>query len=89
MDEGYCRWTISDKRQLVSEKSPLVLPDGKTKMTWWEMRHSTVRLPAHSWAEVKKFIVKICKESDLCQQNVSSWDRSVSDIDGWLKENQR
>ncbi len=88
MDEGYCRWTISDKRQLVNEKNPLVV-DEKTKLTWWDMRHQTVRLPAHSWGEIKKFIIKICKESELCQQNVASWDRSVSDIDSWLKEQNR
>jgi hypothetical protein len=87
MDEGFCRWTISDKRQLVTEKNPLII--NEKPYTWWELRHSTVRLPAHSWAEIKKFIIKICKESELCAQNVSSWDRAVSDIDFWLKENNR
>ena len=87
MDEGWCRWSISDRRQFVSETSPLEMPD-KTKKTWWELRPVMVRMPAHSWAEIKKFIVKVCKESELCEQNVSSWDRAVSDVDGWLKENQ-
>lgn len=88
MEKAYCRKTISDVRMIVDEQHPLTLPDG-TKKTWFELRHTTVKVPAHSWAEIKKFIIKICKESELCQQNVASWDRSTSDIDTWLKENSR
>lgn len=88
MDRAWCRNSISDKRFFVDETHPMSMPDG-TKKTWFEIRHTTVKLPAQSWAEIKKFIIKICKESEICSQNVASWDRAVGDVDGWLKENQR
>jgi hypothetical protein len=76
---------MEDKRQIVNESNKLKTPNGE--LTWWELKHQAVILPAHSWAEIKKFIINICKESEICKDNVSSWDRAVSDIDSWLKEN--
>jgi hypothetical protein len=66
----------------VSETNPLVL-DEKTKLTWWEMRPATLRVPYTSWAEIKKFIISTCKENQNCSE-ITSWDRTVSEIDEWI-----
>jgi hypothetical protein len=58
--------------------------DEETKFkekTWWEMRPSVIQVPSQSWAEIKKFIIKICKKTNKCEEEIASWDRSINTID--------
>jgi hypothetical protein len=54
--------------------------------TWWDMRPTVVQMPAGSWSEIKKFIIKICKKTNKCQEEVASWDRSVQAIDDTIAQ---
>ena len=76
--KGYCVWTTGDKEQYVDDK---ILLDGKT---WWDMRPTMVQVPADSWAKIKAFIIKICKDNGQCKQ-VSNWERAVGAIDAVKK----
>lgn len=41
-----------------------------------------IYMPADSWKELKKFIIKVCKASNKCKnEHVSSWERTVKSID--------
>lgn len=53
---------------------------------WWSQRPTMIQVPAQSWAEIKKFIIKICKKTNKCQEEISSWDRSVETIDQAIAE---
>lgn len=48
---------------------------------WWSMRPTVVQVPASSWVEIKKFIIKICKKTNRCEKEIASWDRSIQSID--------
>jgi hypothetical protein len=49
---------------------------------WYELRSQMLLVPYSSWAEIKSFIIKICKQTGKCEQaEISSWDRTVERID--------
>lgn len=75
-DRGYCVNTISSTEYEVSEEKLL---NGKT---WWEIKPYMIYMPTESWVELKKFIIKVCKKSNQCEnKDVSSWERTVEKID--------
>lgn len=80
MSRGYCVTTIKGEEFYIDEVNKY---NGKT---FWEMRPEMIMLPPDSWADIKKFIIKICKKTNECQKEVSSWDRSIKNIDEKLKE---
>ena len=75
MDRGGCIKTISGERFEINEQSKF------GDKTWWEMRPAMIQVPPESWAQIKAFIIKICKKSNTCSDNVGSWDRTVDNID--------
>jgi hypothetical protein len=85
VDRGFCRWTISDKKQIVDETHKIMLSDGK-EYTWWELKPATLKMPYTTWAEIKKFIYTVCKENQTCS-TVTNWQQTVDDIDKWVNEN--
>lgn len=76
--EGFCTQTISGKSFTVDDHNKL---DGKT---WWELKPATLRLPAASWRELKKFIIKNCKQTQTCQNTIATWERTITIIDETL-----
>lgn len=56
--------------------------------TWWEARPTMVQVPAESWAQIKAFIIKVCKKSNQCDSQISSWERSIQAIDSSLQSKQ-
>lgn len=77
---GYCVNTISSKEFEVNETKKL---NGKS---WWEHRPLMIYTPVGSWVEIKKFIIKICKKSNMCDgRNITSWKRTVKAIDKAIK----
>lgn len=76
MTRGFCTYTIENKDIVVDETRLL---EGKT---WWQMRPYMIHVPPSSWAEIKKFIVKICnKYPDQCQKDIGDWERKSNAID--------
>lgn len=40
-----------------------------------------IQMPASTWRELKKWIIKTCKNNDQCESSVSNWERTVNSID--------
>lgn len=75
LTEGVCTKMLSGETFIVDEANKL---DGKT---WWELRPYMLHVPATTWAEIKKFIVKMCKKYGCADPEIASWDRAVQNID--------
>lgn len=81
ISRGECVRVVSGQRIRVDEDHKL---NGKT---WWEMRPTNIILPLESWIDLKKFIIKTCKNNkNMCDKEISSWDRSIQHIDDSLTE---
>ena len=75
LDRGYCVKMMSGESFEVSDTKPY---QGKT---WWEMRPTMIRMPLETWVDLKKWIIKICKNNSQCDSAVSNWERTVNKID--------
>lgn len=71
---GYCTYTLSDRSFYVDETRKF---EGKT---WWEVRPYMIQVPPQTWAKLKAFIMKICKERGGCDQ-VGSWENAIHRVD--------
>lgn len=78
VSRGFCVWTVSKKEMVVSDKDLL---NGKT---WLDIVIESVYTPADSWATIKGFIVKKCKQSNACGSDVSTWKSKLDGIDNNL-----
>jgi len=74
-DSGFCTKTISDEDIIIDDSH---LFNGKT---WWDVKEIAVIVPVESWAEIKKYIIKQCKNNNDCNSNIGSWDRKINLID--------
>lgn len=60
---------------------PILSPDGKPYY-WWDLRTMTVQIPYFDYVEIKTTIIMLCKKNKkLCDSNVSSWDRTLGNLD--------
>lgn len=76
MTKGSCVHWISGKSFDVDEEQKY---NGKT---WWEMRPAMILVPVSSYQNIKPWIIKMCKKNPKqCQENISSWDRTLDIID--------
>ena len=78
MQKGFCVYTLSDKEMIVDNENTL---DGKT---WWDMRTSMILVPVDSWAEIKSYIIKMCKKHGSCDKEVANWNKKVDSLDSKL-----
>jgi len=78
VNEGYCVNTYSGKSQIINDTTLL---EGKT---WWDLKATSLVLPASSWKKIKQFIIEVCTKTKKCNENLSGWDRTVKDIDGMV-----
>lgn len=85
MDEGQCINIVSGKKFKIDEKEKFKDMEGVPR-TWWELRPAMIQVPASSWAQIRAFIIKICKKNNQCQKEVSTWERSIQTIDAHLGE---
>jgi hypothetical protein len=72
---GFCVRMMSGQTFEVNDDVKL---NGKT---WWDMKPTMVYMPASTWAALKKWIIKTCKNNSQCDSAVASWDRTVEIID--------
>ena len=74
-DKGWCSWTLSQGGFFVDEARPYAFDPKKPEQlsTWWEIRPVMIQIPPHSWAELKKFIIKSCRNSKDCPDDVGDW----------------
>lgn len=86
MDRGECMRVVSGQKIRIDEANKN--PD--SQQTWWEMRPTNLVLPLESWVDLKKFIIKLCKKNkNMCEKEVSTWERSLQTVDDGLKEKGR
>jgi hypothetical protein len=78
---GFCTNTVSDKEFEINDENPYTFTPGKPAMTWWEMRPSFIYVPAESWAKLKAWIIKTCKQTNQCDAAIASWQRKIDFID--------
>jgi FKBP-type peptidyl-prolyl cis-trans isomerase 2 len=70
LSKGICTYTVSGKNIVVDDEHPL---EGQT---WFDMRSKVLAVPASSWAEIKAWMIKMCKKNK-CDADISSWDRAI------------
>ncbi len=83
---GWCTKTISDVEFEINEEKPYTFTPGKPPMTWWSLRPSFIYVPAESWAEIKAWIIKTCKQTNQCDNSIASWQRKIDAVDKKIKE---
>lgn len=71
LSKGVCTYTVSGKNIVVDDDH---LHEGQS---WFDMRSKALTVPANSWAKIKAFLVKQCKQNK-CDVDISSWDRGLS-----------
>lgn len=87
MSKGFCTRTIEDEDVIIDDAHPYTFEEGEKPLTWWEMRPYMLLLPRQSWAEIKKFIIEVCKTGGAkCDEMVSSWDRKIKELDKRLAQ---
>ena len=75
IDRGYCTTIISGTPIYVDNDQTL---DGET---WFESRIKMILVPPKTWAALKSYLIKNCKKSKKCNENIDSWMRSMKVID--------
>lgn len=75
LSRGYCVHMLSGKAYEVNEETKL---NGKT---WWEMRPTNIQMPVETWKNLKAFVINVCKKYQNCDESVSSWERSIGELD--------
>lgn len=79
-DKAYCVKIVSGAEFNIDEQNKF------ENKTWWEQRPTMIQMPASSWAEIKSYIIKTCKKYGQCEKEISSWDRTIENVDGALKQ---
>jgi hypothetical protein len=74
---GRCVHIISGKSFVISGKKEELF-EGKT---WWDLTPTMILVPASSWAELKKYIIKNCKRTGKCDKEISNWENTIETID--------
>lgn len=83
MERGECMKVMSGQKIRIDQehKNP------ETGQSWWDMRPTNLILPLESWIDIKKFIIKLCKQNQgMCDKEVSTWERSIQKVDENLME---
>lgn len=74
MTRGYCVDMVSGREYEINDVERL---DGKT---WWDMRPTNIQMPASTWTDLKKYIIKTCKRFKNCDKEVATWERSLKNL---------
>lgn len=77
---GACTLPVSGKQFIIDETHKF------ENKTWWEMRPAMLLMPASTWAAFKIWIIKLCKKTNKCDQEISSWDRTLENVDTQLNQ---
>lgn len=75
INRGYCTTIISGVPSQVDDNHTL---DGDT---WFDARIKMILVPPKTWAALKAYLIKNCKKTKACNENIDSWMRSMKVID--------
>lgn len=88
MDRGWCITAVTGRGQYVDDKHPLLDGNGKPVLspekkpyTWWDLRPLMVQIPYFDYVEIRKWITIQCRQSGQCDSRISSWDRTLENLD--------
>lgn len=79
--KGWCTFTISDVEFYIDDEHPYDFKDGQGPKTWWQLRPQMIQVPAQTWARMKAYIIKVCKQTGKCDKSISSWQRRIERVD--------
>lgn len=71
---AFCTHTISDTDIVIDDTH---LYNNKT---WIDEKLETVIVPVESWSEIKKYIIKKCKQNKDCNSQIGKWQSKVDKI---------
>lgn len=71
LSRGVCTYTVSGKTVVVDDEHPI---DGTV---WFELRTRALLVPASSWASLKSYLIKQCRKTNQCKNEIVSWDRDL------------
>jgi len=74
VNSGFCTYTLTKQSFEVDDKHPY------NGQTWLDMKINSVYLPAESYAKIKEYILKACKQDNNCSQNIDNWDTKLNSI---------
>ena len=74
-NSGFCTKTISNESLIVDDDHKVF------DKTWLDLELESVYLPRESWTDLKKYIIKNCKKSHECAQDIDSWNRKLKTLD--------
>ena len=77
---GWCTMTISDKEFFIDEENPYDFKDGQGPVTWWQIRPLMLYVPSGSYAKMKAYIIKTCKQNK-CDKHIGSWNRRMERLE--------
>lgn len=80
ISRGYCTTIISGQGFYVDDTN---LFEGET---WFSLRPKNIQVPPTTWAAIKSYLIKNCKKSGSCSENIDSWNRSMTSIDSVMNE---
>ena len=66
----YCDRTISSDPKIIDDDNTL---DGQTCA---DLRSNSILMPAKTWASIKSYILKVCKQYNNCA-GVGDWENKV------------
>ena len=69
--KGICTYTVTGKNIVIDDDN---LYEGET---WFSLRNKALIIPAKSWAQIKAYLIKMCKKTNQCDVDVSQWDRDL------------
>jgi hypothetical protein len=82
---GWCTNTLSDKEFYIDDENPYSFYPDQPKMTWWELRPTLLLVPSSSYAALKAYIIKTCRQQK-CDSKIGAWERRVERIDQRIDE---
>jgi hypothetical protein len=82
---GWCTHTLSDREFYIDDEHPYSFYKDQPKMSWWELRPTLLLVPSPSYAALKAYIVKTCRQQ-RCDAQIGSWERRVKRIDERIDE---
>lgn len=74
---GYCTWSISEKHAYVGDQEKHHL----YKKPWTQILAESVKMPTEAYAEIKSYIIKICKQNQDCNADIAKWRVKLDSLD--------
>jgi hypothetical protein len=70
-DSGWCTYTMRD----VEFEVDMTKKFGD--LNWVNLNAASLVIPSQSWAEMKSYILKICKKNNDCAADLGKWTRKM------------